>query len=94
MSIQERFERFHAKHQEVYDELLQVCRVWKRHSSSRWSVDAAYQIIRWEHVIAGLDDPHETFKLDDHYRALYSRLLMANEPELEGLFETRRRRAL
>ena len=91
--IQARFERFHAKHPDVYDELLRVCRVWKRHSSLRWSVDAAYQIIRWERVIAGLSDPHEAYKLNDHYRSRYSRLLMRENPELEGLFKLRELRS-
>lgn len=31
----------------------------------------------------------DEYKLNNDYRAFYARLLMANEPELAGFFETR-----
>ena len=37
----------------------------------------------------GTNDPASEFKLNNNYRSFYSRLLMEQEPELAGYFETR-----
>ena len=91
-SIEARFRRFHAAHPEVYEGLRRVCREAVYRGWKRWSIDAAYHVMRWERLRT-YRDPHEDFKLNDHYTALYARLLMENEPELGGLFEIRQRRA-
>lgn len=87
--IDRAFRKFHGKHPNVYEELRRLSFDWIRVRRCRWSVDAAYQVLRWQRHMAGLPDESEAFKLNDHYRSRYARLLMANEPELEGLFELR-----
>ena len=87
--IQERFERFDRDHPQVYEELLRCCRRWKSAGGGRWSIDAAYHVVRFERVIAGLADPREAFKLNDHYTSRYARKILREHPEMEGLFELR-----
>jgi hypothetical protein len=50
-------------------------------------------VLRWNRAIAGLPDPREDFKLNDHYTSRYARLIVAHEPDLAELFELRRLRA-
>lgn len=93
MTIQERFERFHDKHPDVYMDIVRLARNWRCHGSDRWGIEAAFAVLRWEHRMAGLPDPDEEYKLNDHYTSRYARLIMANEPDLEGIFETRELRS-
>lgn len=91
MTIDERFWDFHTKHPEVYTEIVKLCRQWHRRGRSRWAIDGVFQVIRWQRRIAGLPDADEMWKLNDHYRACYARLVMALEEDLDGIFEIRAR---
>lgn len=42
----------------------------------------------------GLPDPDEQWKLNNNFTSRYARLLLENEPELEGLFEIRSLRSV
>ena len=89
-SIDDRFHAFHARHPEVYAALLRLANdAWSR-GRHRASIDVMFGALRWERFIEGLPDPAEKgFKLNDHFRSRYARLLMAEHPHLAGLFETR-----
>ena len=84
-----RFRSFHEKHPEVYAHLVDLCRRWRRNGRDRWSINGCFEVLRWERRIAGLPDPDEEWKLNNNYRSRYARLLMEQEPELEGIFELR-----
>ena len=92
-TIEEAFIRFHNAHPGVYGELAALSRRWLAQGKGRWSIDAAFQVLRWERRMAGLPDPAFEFKLNDHFRSRYARLLMEREPDLEELFEVRMLRA-
>lgn len=91
-TIQERFEEFHAKHPEVYEELVRFARLVKRRGKSRYSIDACFQRVRWYFEIDR--DADEAFKLNDHYRSRYARLIEEQESDLRGFFETRKLRRI
>ena len=93
LTLRERFERFHQRHPEVYDGLIEVCRAWCQRGSGHWSIDAAFHVLRFTRRMAGLPDDDEIYKLNNNYTAFYARLLMEQEPEFDGLFELRRQRA-
>lgn len=88
-TIQERFEQFHRAHPDVFAELVELARRWKAKGGGRWSIDAAFQVLRWERVMANLPDPNEVFKLNNTYRSRYARLIMRDCPDLGGIFELR-----
>ena len=89
LSIDERFARFHAANPHVYERLKEMARLAKSRGRSRFAIATLFEVLRWERVLS--TDTDESLKLNNNYRALYARLLMAQEPDLEGFFETRQR---
>lgn len=84
----ERFERFHDANPAVYKTLRWLAREWKRRTGGRKiGFPALYERARWE---LGLRTDGDQFLLNNNHQAYYSRLLMAQEPDLVGMFETRR----
>lgn len=91
-SIQERFEAFHEANPDVYDELVRYTREMLATGRRAFGIEMPYGKLRWERNIR-TSDPSSTFKLNDHYTSRYARLIMRREPDLEGVFETRRLRS-
>ncbi len=90
-SIQEqRFNEFHARHPEVYARLLEMARALRRAGRTHYGIRGLWETMRYNFALA--KDPGEKYKLQDHHTRFYSRLQMANHPELAGMFETRERK--
>ena len=89
-SIQERFERFHEQHPEVYVELARLAREARSRGVRRLGIRLLWERLRWQMLI---DHPVGEYSFDDHFTSHYSRLLMQREPDLSGMFETRGDRA-
>lgn len=89
-TIEERFDEFDAAHPEVYRELVRLSRQWVSVGRARLGIATLFEKLRWEWHVAGLQD-RDGFKLNNNFRALYARKIMANHPDLDGLFETRTR---
>lgn len=85
--LDERFERFHADHPEVYDELVSLARTAKSNGRDRWSMKGLFELVRWNRQFE--TDPDEPFKLNNSYASRYARLVMDREADLAGFFETR-----
>jgi hypothetical protein len=49
-------------------------------------------VLRWEWQGA-TTDPNAEWKLNNNYRSRFARLIMDNEPDLAGVFETRELKA-
>lgn len=84
-TITERAAAFHAANPHVYDALKTLSLVMRRRGRNRWSINGAFEVLRWQHALQTNGDE---FKLNNNYRAFYARLLM-DEPELAGFFEVR-----
>ena len=91
--LEQRFQEFAAAHPDVERHLVDVCRRWRNRGGGEWSIKAAWEIIRWEHLFKGLPDPAETYKLNNSYTSRYARRIMRRCPELAGLFELRELRS-
>jgi hypothetical protein len=89
VSIQQRFIRFHVAHPEVYAILCRLARKWKENGHTTCGIGMLWEIIRWNVGLKRLPHDEEEFKLSNDYRSRYARLIMANEPDLEGFFNTR-----
>lgn len=87
LSLRERFARFHADNPEVYRLLVRFARELKAHGRGSYGIAALFERVRWHYAVER--DDAEEFKLNNSYRAFYARLLMAQEPDLAGFFETR-----
>lgn len=88
-TLDERFLEFHEANPDVYAELVKLCRNVKSRGRERWSINAAFEVLRYSRLQTRGDE----FKLNNSHRALYARLIMENEPDLDGFFETRERSA-
>lgn len=87
-SIDDRFQQFHADHPEVYDEIVFLARELKVAGHKRVGMKLIFEVVRWRRLLRGVPDS-EGFKLNNVYSSRYSRLVMEQEPDLAGFFETR-----
>ena len=69
--------------------LVRLAREWREYGRDTWSIDAAFQVARWQRRIAGLPSEEEKYKLNNNHRAHYARLIMEQEEDLDGIFELR-----
>ena len=83
------FRAFHAANPHVYDALVAKAREAKAAGLSRYGVKALFEVIRYDHRVRtrGAD-----WKLDNCLTSRYARLIMEQEPDLQGFFELRRLR--
>lgn len=88
--IEEAFEKFDSEHPIVYRELVRLARVWRSHGTAKLGIAILFERLRWEWHVSGLRDA-EGFKLNNNFRALYARKIMAENPDLDGIFELRER---
>lgn len=87
-SIQAHFEDFHHKNPQVYLWLVRFAREAMRAGRQKVGMSLLYERLRWEVYLSTAD--HTTdFKLANNYRSRYSRLIMEQEPDLEGFITTR-----
>jgi len=87
-AIQRRFEAFHAANPHVYRLIVHRAREARAAGVQRVGMAAIFERIRWDRMIStgGHGIP---FKLNDHFTSRYARLVMEQEPDLDGLFEVR-----
>lgn len=88
-TIQEAFEDFHAENPTVYAALVRLARQAKARGHLRIGIELLFAVLRWERMMGTADPSQDHFKLNDHYTSRYARLIMAREPDLDGLFATR-----
>ena len=89
-SIQERFERFHEQHPEVYDYLVKTARELHSRGRTHFGIRALWERARWYFTFEYNPCKAEDYKFNDHFHSRYARLIMQREPDLKGLFEQRR----
>jgi hypothetical protein len=86
-TIEERFLDFHAANPWVYDELVLLARRAKRRGLKKIGIDVLFGNLRWRQAIRTSGD--QGFKMNNDFRSRYPRLIMDQEPDLEGFFEVR-----
>jgi hypothetical protein len=64
----------------------------RRQGRKHYGIKALYEVVRFHRALSARSEAD--WQLNNNYSALYSRLLMQNEPALRDFFRTRRRRAL
>ena len=88
--LEEKFLEFHAKHPEVYAALSDLAHQWRRHRPhARLGIKMLMERVRWELALGAKD---ETPRLNNNHSAFYARLLMAQEPALEGMYFLKKQR--
>ena len=90
-TIEERCAEFDRDHPEVYAELRRLALHAVRSGRKRPAIAQLVEVARWNLESAARDG--DGYKLNNSYRAIWARRLMADVPELAGAFETRERTA-
>lgn len=85
-SLEERFWEFHRLNPSVYHALVRLARQVKAAGRTHFGIGALFERLRFE---AALQTWGDEYRLNNNYRSRYARLIMAQEPDLEGFFETR-----
>lgn len=78
---------FHEDHPEVWNLFCGFTFEMIYRGYTHYSVNAVFERIRWEIDAGG--DGTDSFKLNNNYRAFYSRRFMNTYPEYAGFFRTR-----
>ena len=92
MSHTEGFIAFHRANPHVYKSLVSMARRYrKRYPGAKIGIKTLWENLRWDYLMRV--DTDEDFKLNNNYTSHYARLIMACNPELEGIFELREQRA-
>tara|TARA_R100001163_G_C5033126_1_gene172845 strand:+ start:216 stop:575 length:360 start_codon:yes stop_codon:yes gene_type:complete len=88
-TIEERFLEFHHANPHVYSELLTQARHLKQRGVKQIGIGLLYERLRWLQAIATAGNGK--FKLNNDFRALYSRLIMEQESDMKDFFKVRER---
>jgi len=86
--LKQQFDTFHESNPDVYTELVSLARRWKENGNSKLGIATVFEVLRWNRHLAGVKD-NKGFKLNNNYRSFYARMIMANEPDLDGVFDVR-----
>lgn len=86
--LDESFRRFHEANPHVYA-ALRIVALHAAHRGRQVGMKAVYERVRWEYQVQTARQ-EDAYKLNNNYTSRYARLLMEQEPELAGFFETRR----
>jgi hypothetical protein len=84
------FREFHERNPRVYATLVRLAREARARGKQRIGAKMLWERMRWELTLE-TDDP--AFKLNNNHCSRFSRLLMQQEPDLAGIFETRELRS-
>lgn len=87
-SIDQRFHDFHEANPGVYAELVSMARQMKARGYHRIGIELIWSAYRWNRMMRTSPDEYG-FKLNDHFRSRYARLIMAREPDLADFFQIR-----
>ena len=88
-SIEDQFQAYRARHPEVYSALVYFARQAQAHGA-KVGIKALFERVRWEMRIGKKSE--DDYLLNNNYSSHYARLIMQQEPDLAGIFETRRMR--
>ncbi len=85
MSINADFNAYHKANPSVYQKLRTLALRLKRVGASTYGMKALFEILRYNALLQS----DKKFKLSNNYTAYYARMLMKNEPRLQGFFQVR-----
>ena len=85
--MREQVKLFHENHPDVWYLFVKFTKEKIDQGFNNYSVNAIFERIRWEKDTGG--DGVVSFKLNNNYRAFYSRTFMKKFPQYDGFFRTR-----
>ena len=79
------FNSFNKRNPSVYTKLLEISLRLKKVGASKYGMKALFEILRFNALLQS----DSKFELNNSYAPYYARLLMKNEPLLDGFFRIR-----
>jgi hypothetical protein len=89
-TIQERFESFHNANPHVYVALRNLALQMLGNGVREYGIKGLFEILRWQFALQTKGEP---FRLSNDFTSRYARLLVKNNPELDGFFVMRELRS-
>jgi hypothetical protein len=86
------FQKYHRDNPHIFAGIVSLGLTAKRRGRSRWGVMAILNVLRWKLEVEARDE-HSPWKINNNYAPHYARLVMSQEPELQGFFNLRSSRA-
>lgn len=87
--LKDNFERFDRDNPHVYTTLCDLTRQWVDGGYGKLGIGMLFEVTRWKLRMSTVGEP---IKLNNNYRAFYARKIMAEHPQWDGVFETRRQK--
>lgn len=85
-NLERQFLRFHELNPHVYNMIVKIAFELKRRGIKKTGISMIFERMRW---LWALQTRGDDYKLNNSYRAFYARKVMAENPELDGMFQTR-----
>lgn len=82
--ISKAFFTFHEKNPQVYTELVKLAREARDKGLKNVGISLLWEVLRWNNLMKA---DGAAIKLQNNFRSRYARLIMAQEPDLAGLFK-------
>lgn len=86
--LTEGFREYHQKNPQVYHRLVALIKGLVQHGNNKIGMGMLFEVLRWEHFMK--IDTDEPFKLNNSYRAFYTRLIEKKHPEWTGILTKRK----
>ena len=83
-----KFEQFHADNPDIYDMLVEMARKVKARGF-KCSIYFLIERVRWFLMIETTGEQARDFKINNNFSPFYSRKIMAENPDLDGMFDLR-----
>ena len=80
--LERQFMEFHEANPEYYKQMVALAREMKSRRT-RFGIKAIFEIIRWNSTLRGTGE----YKMSNNHAPYYARLIMKNEPDLDGFFQ-------
>lgn len=90
-TIQRRFERFHKTNPQVLAKLEKLAEQWFAAGHDKVAIGMLWEALRWQEGVSTVSE--DSYRLNDHYRSRYVRLLIERRPEWADRFALRELRA-
>lgn len=85
--IKEAFDVFHAENPHIYYLMVMFAKQLLNAGQKKLSISLITERVRWETKVSVITS--EPFKINNNFRALYSRMIEKEYPEFKGMFVTR-----
>jgi len=80
-----KFPAYHKQNPKIYEGFKKYAFEAIAKGREYFSAEAIINRLRWDSLVAGNDE----FKINNNYKAFYSRMFMNENPEYRGFFRTR-----